>query len=66
MVEQSKLPEEKQSRLNPELNFQGQDYILLTSELGAMHKKDLSKPLGNLELYHMEILTALDFLFQGF
>ncbi len=62
----SKVPGESQSRLKPVLNIQGQDYILLTSELATVLKKDLSNPICNIEGYHLEILTALDFLFQGF
>jgi toxin CcdB len=53
-------------RLKPILHIGDQDYILVTTDLGAQPKRWLGQPIGNIAKHRDEIVAALDFLFQGY
>ena len=43
-----------------------QAYLLLTTDIGAQPLHWLGKPVGNISEHRDEIISAMDFLFQGF
>lgn len=53
-------------RLNPMVSMDGTQYLLLTQELAAIHRRQLKPCLGNLSAYRNDIITAIDFLFTGY
>ncbi|WP_417495445.1 CcdB family protein [Maricaulis sp.] len=60
-ADESPLP-----RLKPVLMIGDQNYLLLTTDMGAQPVHWLGKPVGNIKEYRDEITSAMDFLFQGF
>lgn len=54
------------ARLNPIVNVQGKNVVMVTQFMAAVPTTLLKTPLLNLEPSRNEITAALDFLFQGF
>ena len=52
--------------LMPTVHFEGEAYILMTPELGAMARRDLGPAIGSLAERRDTIVAALDFLLSGF
>jgi toxin CcdB len=53
-------------RLQPILSVDGQDYVLVTSEMAAIPTGDLGDRIASLADQRSVIVDALDFLLQGF
>ena len=53
------------SKLNLTIMLNGQGYILATNEMAAIRHSDFHKKIGSLEAYHHEIISAIDFIFNG-
>lgn len=52
--------------LFPMLEVEGEEYYLMTTEMGAVFTQQLGKKVASLEKQHFSIIAAVDFLFQGF
>lgn len=62
LVEPEELP-----RLKPKLRIDGEAYILMTTDIAALPRKQLGAYVTNLEgEYQYVISNALDFLLTGF
>lgn len=57
-----KLP----TQLTPLLSVAGQDFLLETPKMGAVPKRILKIPVTSLADEQARIISALDFLFQGY
>ncbi len=57
-----KLP----TQLTPLLSVAGQDFLLETPKMGAVPKRILKTPVTSLADEQARIISALDFLFQGY
>ncbi|KAE8761244.1 plasmid maintenance protein CcdB [Paraburkholderia madseniana] len=53
------------SRLNPQFEILGKQYVLLTQSMGAMPVKLLNQAVCNLSDRAHEIVAAIDVLFNG-
>ncbi|MBF0371313.1 MAG: CcdB family protein [Magnetococcales bacterium] len=51
--------------LNPIVEVSDVHYFLSTSELAAIHRKELSQKVGSLIIHRSEIIAALAMLFTG-
>ncbi|WP_394692116.1 CcdB family protein [Hyphobacterium sp.] len=59
--------EEALARLKPVIEIDGEDYVLMTTDIAALPVRRLGEKIGNLGARHGdEISAALDFLFVGF
>ncbi len=54
------------TRLTPEVEIDGQSYLLLTPQLASIPRKGLGKTVANLSNNRNEIIGAVDFLLAGF
>ncbi|MGB5279452.1 MAG: CcdB family protein [Gammaproteobacteria bacterium] len=52
--------------LNPCLDIEGTQVIMLTEQIAGIPRRALSKRIASLSSKRQEIMTALDFLFSGF
>lgn len=53
--------------LKPVLTINGQDYVMVTTDMAAVPVATLGAQVANLEASNREAITmAVDFLFQGF
>ncbi len=67
LVPEAIAKEEALPRLKPLLKIEGQNYILVTTDIGTITRNSLGKQITNVEAVHrQDIIEALDFLFQGF
>ncbi len=58
---------ETMRKLKPVITVKGQDFCLMTTDIGTLRRASLGKPVVNVEeQYRAVIVDALDFLFQGF
>jgi len=58
---------EELPRLKPRITIDGNEYILMTTDIGVLAKAQLGLPVTNIETSHRDDITAaLDFLLQGF
>ena len=57
-----KLP----TRLTPVLTIVGKEYLLEVPKMGAVPKRVLKTPVVSLVDEQVKIISALDFLFQGY
>ena len=63
----SKARLETVPKLKPVFEIKGKPYVLMTTDIGTVHKAELGAVVVNLEQDHREsIVEAIDFLFQGF
>lgn len=54
-------------RLMPVLNIDGQDFLLVTTDIAMVPSRLLGPAVTNVEAEHSDtITTAIDFLFQGY
>ncbi len=51
--------------LHPVFLIDGADYVLVTQLMGAIRKRELGPPVGNLEAQRTEVIRALDTLLSG-
>lgn len=51
--------------LHPLFVIDGTDHVLVTQLMGAIRKRELGPPVGNLEAQRTEIIRALDTLLSG-
>jgi len=54
------------ARLNPVVQFEGQDYIVLPQGAATIEKSELGPSLGSLAEHDLTIGNALDMLISGF
>lgn len=54
------------SQLMPTLEFEGETYVLMTSELAGIARSDLGPSAGSLVERRDAIIGAMDFLLTGF
>lgn len=67
LVLEKEVKNETAPRLKPAIKIAGKKYILMTTDIAAIPRKSLGKPVANIEeTYRQDIVEALDFLFQGF
>lgn len=52
-------------RLNPQLDIEGHEVVMLTQELAGVPRKLLGKPILHLAAERGPIIAALDFAFTG-
>eukprot|EP01013_Petalomonas_cantuscygni_P023472 TRINITY_DN44936_c0_g1_i1.p1 TRINITY_DN44936_c0_g1~~TRINITY_DN44936_c0_g1_i1.p1 ORF type:complete len:154 (-),score=26.06 TRINITY_DN44936_c0_g1_i1:1711-2172(-) len=58
---------ETMRKLKPVITIKGQDFGLMTTDIGTLRRASLGKPMVNVEeQYRAVIVDALDLLFQGF
>ena len=53
-------------RLHVPVQFNGEDRVVVAEELVSIPKAALSPAIGSLALYRTPLVSALDFLFQGY
>ena len=53
-------------RLTPVLTINGQEFLLETPKMGAVPLRILKSPITSLVDMRIQIMGALDFLFQGY
>lgn len=53
-------------RLHVPVQFNGEDRVVVTEELVSIPKSALSRAIGTLDGYRDSLVSALDFLFQGY
>lgn len=62
-----KAKHEVAKRLKPVLPINGEDYVLMTTDISAQLQSSLGKPITNIENPHRDtIIAAIDFLILGF
>lgn len=54
------------THLTPVLNFDGDEYVLVTPQLAGIGKSELGAAVGSLEDKRQAIIAAMDFLLTGF
>jgi toxin CcdB len=57
---------EQLPKLKPVIKVKGENYILMTTDMGVLHISSLKEPIDNVEDQRQVIVDAIDFLFQGF
>jgi toxin CcdB len=53
-------------RLNPQVEIEGNAYVLITQEIVTVRKSVLGKPRASIVAERDKIISALDMLFTGF
>ena len=67
LVSERKAKHEALQKLKPTMEINGENYILMTTDIGTVIRASLGKKIANVESEYRQIVTeALDFLFQGF
>ncbi len=67
LVPKEEAYKEVAPKLKPVIQVNGQNYILMTTDIGTLARSTLGKCVVNIENEHrQDIVDALDFLFQGF
>lgn len=56
---------EYMNRLTPQIEYKGEQLILLAPQLASVPEKILKKPIGTIEHLRDEIIKALDFAITG-
>ncbi|HZW15819.1 MAG TPA: hypothetical protein VFF66_06150 [Brevundimonas sp.] len=54
------------TRVSLRVAFEGDPFVLLLSEIGAVDRRSTTRPAGSLARYEDDIRRALDRLFTGF
>jgi toxin CcdB len=54
------------ARLNPVVDIDGEQYVMLTQSMSAVPVKLLKQSVGSLADRYDEIVAAMDLLLQGF
>jgi toxin CcdB len=47
--------------LTPEINYEGEELLLLTPQISSVPSKILKEPVGSLSHFREQIINALDF-----
>lgn len=66
LLPQAQAKHEQLPKLKPLIKVKGKNYILMTTDIGALRVSDLKDPVDNAEDQRQTIVDAIDFLFQGF
>ncbi|MDD3021986.1 MAG: CcdB family protein [Alphaproteobacteria bacterium] len=54
-------------KLKPIIQINGENYIFMATDMGAIARRSLGQVIGNVEGQHrQDIIDAIDFLLQGF
>jgi toxin CcdB len=53
-------------RLNPVFRIEGEPHVMVTTDLVGVDMRVLGEIVASLGEHHVEIVDALDFLFQGY
>ncbi|MBB5186918.1 toxin CcdB [Zhongshania antarctica] len=51
--------------LTPEIEYNGEKYLLLTPQIASIPSKILKAPIGSLNHFRNEIIAAIDFAITG-
>lgn len=51
--------------LTPEIQYEGEDLLLLTPQISSIPAKILTAPVGSLSHFREQIIHALDFAITG-
>ena len=54
------------TRVSLRVEFEGESFVLLLSEIGAIDRRSAPRPAGSMARYEDDIRRALDRLFTGF
>lgn len=46
--------------LNPSIIYAGKEYVLVTSQITSVARRELGRPVGSLSHYRTEIINAID------
>lgn len=63
-----KLPDfknESMKGLTPEIEYEGEKFLLLTPQIASVPSNILKNPIGSLSHFRSEIIAALDFAIAG-
>lgn len=67
LVPEKTAGQEVLPKLKPVIDIDGENYIVMTTDIGTVTRASLGKRISNVEDKHRQtIIDALDFLFQGF
>ena len=53
-------------QLNPRFEIENRLYVMATQRMAAVALSEIGAPVADLSQHHDKIVTATDFLFQGF
>jgi toxin CcdB len=53
-------------QLNPRFEIDGQVYVMATQRMAAIATSEIGEPVADLSEHHDKVVSATDFLFQGF
>jgi toxin CcdB len=53
-------------KLNPVLDVEGVAHVVVTGDIAAIDARDLKQPVADFSPHRDTIVSALDFLFQGY
>jgi len=62
----SNFSEKQIKDLNPLIQLNGKEYLLLTQQMASIHSKNLGSQVGELSNMRQSILASIDFLITGF
>lgn len=54
------------AQLNPRFEIEGKIYVMATQRMAAVALHEIGEPVVDLSAHHDRIVTATDFLLQGF
>jgi hypothetical protein len=66
LAPEKKYKQEIFSRLTPVVLVKKKRFILSTTNIGTIYRRDLGEAIDNLEAYRYQITDAIDFLMHGF
>jgi toxin CcdB len=66
LILKSKFGEKFIKNLTPGIVIKNQEYLVMTPQLAAIHKKHLGKLVENCTSHRNEIVSSIDFLITGF
>ncbi len=67
LVLEKQAKKEALPKLKPIIEVGGNNYVLMTTDIGTVTRASLGEYVANVESdYRQEITEAIDFLFQGF
>ena len=53
------------NNLTPEIEYDGEKFLLLTPQIASIRSKTLCDPIGSLEHFRDEIIAVIDFAITG-
>lgn len=66
LLPEAEAKKEVLAKLKPVISVNGENYILVTTDIGVLRTAELKKPVANAEAQRHCIMDAIDFLFQGY